>query len=123
MNLGLREDVVLAGGILLDGDFCPIYVRPETGDVVYASEVDGANMLVEGVSITNPIELPNAEGVETMLEEGKLGEGILGIVYTTDKAVVIISESLAEERPLHKVFAPSGNIVEIDLNSEDPMEY
>jgi hypothetical protein len=121
MSLEHKDDVVLAGGLLRGQDFSPIYVRPDTGDVVYEEEQGGAVMLIDGLTETNPITLPNTDSIELALRTKGFGEDIIGVIYLQDHGIVLTSESRAERRALHSLFQPGGNPIEIDLNAVDPL--
>jgi hypothetical protein len=121
MSLEHNNDVVLAGGLLIDQDFYPIYVRPDTGDVLYEEEQVGAVMLIEGLTETDPIVLPNTDSIELALRTKGFGEGVIGVIYLQDHGIVLTSETQAERRELHALFVSIGNPIEIDLNAVDPL--
>lgn len=118
MSLLFQEDVTLAGGFLLGEDFVGIYVRPETGDVLYEDEMGSNVMMIDGISITEPMTLPHTDAIELAVRSNGFGPNVIGIIYATKYAVVITSETTAEIRPFTALTTPTTPM-SIDIDIED----
>jgi hypothetical protein len=117
----LDEEIgcTLCGVLILSGASLPIYIREESGDVLYEDVTNGTVMMVSPLTERNPIEVEKLHSVQEAIVNKTYGNAI-GIVFTTEKAIVILDEDTAEYRPYSNLFESSGQTVRIDLNLMDP---
>lgn len=97
--LSTSESMVLSGLLLVNEEFCPIYVHTTTGDCAYEDPDMSTGILISELSVPDPMEITNLSNLRTNLSSMK-GKMIGLILKRSGTAIVILDENTAVERPL-----------------------
>lgn len=112
-----RENAVLCGGLIVNGALTDIFCDASIGEMFYDEEL-GSSMMIGELSVTDPIELPDTRALQTFLRESELK----GAIYTKSGIYAILSDTVAELRPLGKASEATGKTIMIDLDVEAEFE-
>lgn len=112
--------MVVAGVMLVDEEYCPIYVHLETGDCAFENPNTSVACLISEISVDDPLETTDVIQLERSVESIP---GIIGIICKRDgKAIVIIDEDTAALRPLSNL-TDGGEIINIDTSCDYEDDY
>lgn len=106
-----KENAILCGGIIWNDEMEEILCDPEVGELFFEPDLEEPMMIGE-LAVTNPIGLPNTKALGAFLVENKL----VGAIYTQDGLFALLSDTVAEVRPLSQPKLSTGNTITIDCN-------
>lgn len=110
------------GAIIDDnGEPTELYCNVDTGDVVFENSMDGALVLIGELSVDNTIAIKDLRSMKKALVENKWDEAI-GVIMCEDKAIAIMTDSIAEVRNLATPHKHSSTTIKVDLNQEYELE-
>ena len=114
--LSTNVNMVVAGIILVNDEFCPIYVHTETGDCAFEDPTTSTAVLISEVSVEDPLECHDIQRLERNIES--MQDSMIGLIFKQDgTAVVILSEDQAVVRPLSSL-TEGGEVFSIDTASD-----
>lgn len=114
--LSTNPNMVVAGVISVDDEFCPIYVHTGTGDCAYEEPSTTTPILISEVSVDDPLECHDIRRLENNLNQ--FSANMIGLILKQNgKAVVIIDEDTAAIRDLSNL-TECGEIFSIDMTSD-----
>lgn len=112
--LSTNSNMVVAGVILMDNEYCPVYVHQTTGDCAYEEPSTTTAILISEVSVDDPLEIKDLQKLERSV--ASMGDSLIGIICKTDgTAVVIVDEDTAVVRPLSSL-TEGGEPFSIDMS-------
>lgn len=112
-----RSNLVLCGAIFWNDELQEIMCDIEDGECYFNDPYSG-DILVGELSVSDPFVMKSVDSMGDFLKKNDL----LGAIYTKSGVYVIISETVAELRPMSKVTIPSGDTRVIDLNMDAVFE-
>ena len=110
--LSTNSNMVVAGVLLVDEEWCPVYVHCTTGDCAYEEPNTSLAILISEVTVDDPLPVSDVKRLQVSLES----MAAIGIICKKNgEAVVILDEDTAVIRPLSSL-SDGGTQFSIDMS-------
>lgn len=112
------NNLVLCGGILINGDITGVYHVPAEGALVFENDMDGTWYYISETSVKEVLEQNDLDSIAKEIKTGAYGAECIGVAYCDSYAVVIMNDILADTRQYSNLKEVTTGKYDIDLDTE-----
>lgn len=117
-----KDELVLCGGILVNGEITGVYHVPSEGALAFYNDMDGIWYYISETSVKAVLEQKDLEVIDKEIKSGSYGNECIGVAFCDSYAVVVMNDTVADTRQYSNLKDATAGKYDMDLDTECEIE-